>query len=99
MAYRVRTQFYRFKNQEYVLAARTLGAGLCADIQAYLPQRSRNDNHHRRFDNTRLIFTESTLSYLGIVNFNGALQTSLGTMLANGQGYLATDPHIILFLP
>lgn len=25
-AYRVRTQFYRFKNQEYVMAARTLGA-------------------------------------------------------------------------
>ena len=23
--------------------------------------------------------------------------TSIGTMLGNGQGYLKTDPHIILF--
>lgn len=98
MAYRVRTQFYRFKNQEYVLAARTLGA------------RDRRIMFKHIFPNAlgtiitqavliipSTILSETILSYLGIVNFNGQNITSLGTMLANGQGYLGTDPHIILF--
>jgi len=97
-AYRVRTQFYRFKGQEYVLAARTLGA------------KDRRLMFRHIFPNALgtiitssvlvipgVIFTESTLSYLGIVNFNSSTITSLGTMLANGQDYLNTDPHIILF--
>lgn len=97
-AYSVRTQFYRFKNQEYVLAARTLGA------------RDRRLMFKHIFPNSlgtlitssvlvipSAIFTESVLSYLGIINFNGKGLTSLGTLLANGQQYLSTDPHIILF--
>ncbi len=98
MAYRVRTQFYRFKNQEYVLAARTLGAGTLRLIFRHIyPNALGTIITTAVLIIPGVIFTESTLSYLGIVNFNGALQTSLGTMLANGQGYLATDPHIILF--
>ena len=97
-AYSVRTQFYRFKNQEYVLAARTLGA------------RDRRLMFKHIFPNSlgtlitssvlvipSAIFTESVLSYLGIINFNGKGLTSLGTLLSNGQQYLSTDPHIILF--
>ncbi|NLZ89375.1 MAG: ABC transporter permease [Clostridiales bacterium] len=97
-AYRVRTQFYRFKGQEYVLAARTLGA------------RDRRIMFRHIFPNALgtiitssvlvipgVILTESILSYLGIVNFNSQTTTSLGTMLGNGQGYLSTDPHIIFF--
>ena len=94
----VRMQFYRFKNQEYILAARTLGA---------------KDNRlmfRHIFPNAigtiitgsvlvipSVIFSESTLSYLGIVNFDSLTTTSLGTMLANGRGILSTDPHVIAF--
>ena len=44
-----------------------------------------------------VIFSESMLSYLGIVNLETSSLTSIGTMLSNGQGYLITFPHIILF--
>ena len=70
---RVRTQFYRFKNQEYVMAARTLGASDKRIIWKHI------------FPNTlgtiitssvliipSVIFSESMLSYLGIVNLGGS---------------------------
>ncbi len=98
IAYRVRTQFYRYKNQEYVLAARTLGA------------KDKRLMFKHIFPNTlgtiittsvlvipQTIVTESVVSYLGIISFNTSTAISLGTMLASGQGYLASDPHIILF--
>ena len=44
-----------------------------------------------------VIFLESSLTYLGIVNLDSSTMTSVGTMLANGRQYLSTDPHIILF--
>jgi oligopeptide transport system permease protein len=98
MAYRVRTQFYRFKNQEYILAARTLGAGDFRLIFKHIfPNALGTIITTAVLVIPGVIFAESTLSYLGIVNFNGANQTSIGTMLTNGQGFLATDPHIILF--
>jgi oligopeptide transport system permease protein len=96
-AYRVRTQFYRFKNQEYVLAARTLGASDARIMWKHI------------FPNTLgtiitasvltipgTIFTESMLSYLGIINFNTGNITSLGTILSIGQQYMTTYPHILI---
>jgi oligopeptide transport system permease protein len=98
MAYRVRTQFYRFKNQEYVFAARTLGAKDRRLIFKHIfPNAMGTIITTAALIIPGVIYTESILSYLGIVNFNGANQSSIGTMLSNGQGYLATDPHIILF--
>ena len=44
-----------------------------------------------------VIFSESSLTYLGIVNLDSSTMTSVGTMLANGRQYLQSDPHIILF--
>ena len=44
-----------------------------------------------------VIFSESTLSYLGIINLQTSALTSVGTMLSQGQGYLQSYPHIILF--
>ena len=95
-AYRVRTQFYRFKNQEYVLAARTLGANDARIMFKHI------------FPNTLgtiitasvltipgTIFSESSLSYLGIINLEQGTTTSLGTMLATGQQFMTTYPHII----
>ena len=44
-----------------------------------------------------VIFSESSLTYLGIVNLQTSGLTSIGTMLASGQAYLSSYPHIILF--
>lgn len=94
----VRTQFYRFKHQEYVLAARTLGA------------RDGRLMFRHIFPNSLgtiitssvlvipgVIGTESMLSYLNIVNLEGSGTTSVGTLLSSGQSALSTFPHILLF--
>lgn len=97
-ASRVRTQFYRFKNQEYVMAARTLGA------------RDRRIIWKHIFPNTLgtiitssalaipgVILTESTLSYLGIVKLGTAETTSLGTLLSDAEGIWINYPHLMFF--
>lgn len=98
MAGRTRMQFYRFKNQEYVLVARTLGA------------RDRRIMFKHIFPNAigtlitssvlvipSVIFSETSLTYLGIIDLNTGNLTSVGTLLAKGQTFLFTYPHIILF--
>ncbi len=97
-AYRVRTQFYRFKNQEYVMAARTLGA------------RDRRIIWKHIFPNTLgtiitssalvipgVINSESMLSYLGIVKLGSAKTTSLGTLLADASSKWTSNPHLMIF--
>ncbi|MCE5236501.1 MAG: ABC transporter permease [Clostridiaceae bacterium] len=97
-AYSVRTQFYRFKNQEYILAARTLGAkDMRLMFKHIFPNAIGTVITSSALSIPGVILSEATLSYLGIVNFNSKDLTSLGTMLDNGQGYLATDPHILMF--
>ncbi len=97
-AYRVRTQFYRYKNQEYVLAARTLGASDKRIMWKHIfPNTLGTIITSSVLTIPATIFSESMLSYLGIINFNNKGITSLGTMLSNGQGYLQNYPHIILF--
>ena len=94
----VRTQFYRFKNQEYVMAARTLGAKDARVIWKHI------------FPNTLgtiitssvlaipgVIFSESMLSYLGIVNLGSSTMTSLGTILSAASGPWKEKPHLMLF--
>ena len=44
-----------------------------------------------------MIFSESMLSYLGIIDLNTSSMTSIGTMLSNGHDCLRTYPHVILF--
>ena len=93
----LRTQFYRFKKQEYVLAARTLGARDARLMFKHIfPNSLGTIITSSVLQIPGVILSESVLSYLGIANFNSQNMTSLGTMLANGQGTLATDPHIIL---
>ncbi len=96
-AYRVRTQFYRYKNQEYVLAARTLGANDARIMWKHIfPNTLGTIITSSVLTIPATIFSESMLSYLGIVNLNSDAITSLGTMLSNGQAYLRSYPHIIL---
>ena len=94
----VRTQFYRFKNQEYVMAARTLGAKDARVIWKHI------------FPNTLgtiitssvlaipgVIFSESMLSYLGIINLGSSTITSLGTLLSDASDIWTSTPHLMLF--
>lgn len=98
MASRTRMQFYRFKGQEYVLAARTLGANDRRLIFKHIfPNALGTIITGSVLSIPGVIFSESMLSYLGIINLETSSLTSIGTMLANGQGYLSTFPHIILF--
>ncbi|MGN1002449.1 MAG: ABC transporter permease, partial [Oscillospiraceae bacterium] len=94
----VRAQFYRFKGQEYVLAARTLGAKDSRLIFRYiLPNASGFIITASVLTIPGTIFSEATFSYLGIVNLNSKTMTSLGSMLENGQQTLSTYPHCVFF--
>ena len=98
IAYRVRTQFYRFKNQEYVLAARTLGASDKRLIFRHiLPNGVGTIITGTVLILPNVVYSESMLTYLGIVNLETSGHTSIGTMLSHGQTYMSTNPHILLF--
>ncbi len=98
MASRVRTQFYRFKGQEYVLAARTLGAKDSRLMFKHIfPNSLGTIITGSILVIPGVIFSESTLSYLGIINLDSSSITSVGTLLANGQGQMQNYPHIIFF--
>ena len=95
---RVRTQFYRFKGQEYVLAARTLGAGnLRLMFKHIFPNTLGTIITSSVLVIPNVIFSESMLSYLGIVNLSGTTMTSIGAMLSDGQAVLSSFPHVIFF--
>ncbi len=98
MAHTTRMQFYRFKNQEYVLAARTLGA------------KDRRLMFKHIFPNAigtlvtscaliipSMIYSETNLTYLGIINLATGNITSVGTLIAAGQQALSSAPHVALF--
>lgn len=94
----VRTQFYRFKNQEYVLAARTLGASDKRIITKHIfPNAIGTIITSSVLVIPNFIFSESSLSYLGIINLASANTTSVGTLLAGGNAYLQQYPHIIFY--
>ena len=98
MAARVRMQFYRFKGQEYVLAAKTLGAKDGRVMFKHIfPNSLGTIITGSILVIPGVIFSESSLSYLGIINLETSSLTSVGTLLSQGQGYLSTHPHIILF--
>ena len=94
----VRMQFYRYKNQEYIMAARTLGAKDSRLMFKHIfPNALGTIITSSVLVIPSVIFSESSLTYLGIVNLEGSGQTSVGTMLANGRAQLQYFPHIILF--
>ena len=98
MAGRTRMQFYRFKNQEYVLAARTLGASDARIMFKHIfPNALGTLITSCVLVIPSVIFSETSLSYLGIINLNQGDMTSVGTMLANSKTYLVQYPHMVLF--
>lgn len=94
----VRMQFYRFKNQEYVLASRTLGANdLRIMFKHIFPNSLGTIVTSTVLVIPGMIFSETSLSYLGIINLSTGSLTSVGTLLAAAQPYLVNYPHMILF--
>lgn len=93
----VRTQFYRYKNQEYVMAARTLGAGDRRIIWKHIfPNALGTLITSSALVIPSVIFSESMLSYLGIVNLGGANMTSLGTLLSEASTLWIQHPHLMI---
>lgn len=94
----VRAQFYRFKGQEYVMAARTLGAKDRRLIFRHiLPNAAGFIITTSVLTIPGVIFSEANMSFLGIINLQSSSVTSVGTMLNNGQSTLSTYPHCVFF--
>ncbi len=92
---RTRTQFYRFKGREYVLASRTLGASDTRLIFKHiLPNALGTIVTSTVLMIPSLIFTEASLSYLGLGLQGG---DSFGLILSQNQTYLESHPMLILF--
>lgn len=97
-ASRVRTQFYRFKNSEYVMAARTLGASDRRIIMKHIfPNSLGTLITSSALVIPNVIFSESMLSFLGIVNLGGSETTSLGTLLSDASAIWTNYPHLMIF--
>ena len=106
MAGTTRMQFYRFKNQEYVLAARTLGASDGRIMFKHIfPNGLGTIVTRVALVIPAMIYSETSLSYLGIINLEAGNTTSVGTLISAGQksimanaGYVALFPCMFLVL-
>ena len=91
-----RMQFYRFKNREYVFAARTLGASDKRIMFKHI------------FPNTlglivtglalavpQFVFTEASFAFLGIIEYANA--TSIGMLIQRGQQTMQIHPHLLIY--
>jgi len=89
-----RSQFYRYKRREYVLASRTLGAKDSRLIFKHiLPNSIGPIVTGAVMMIPGIIFSEATISYLGL-GLQGL--TSLGVALSEVQAYIYTDPYLII---
>ena len=94
-AARTRTQFYRFKGREYVLASRTLGSSDFRLIFKHiLPNSLGTIITSSVFMITSVIYSEASLAYLNL-GLQGV--HSFGVMLADNQQYISTSPNLIVF--
>lgn len=85
-----RSQFYRYRGREYVLASKTLGARSSRLIFKHiLPNAIGTIVTRSVLMIPSTIFTESTISYLGLGLTN---LDSLGVILSKNQAFLSTNP-------
>ena len=98
MASLTRKQFYRFKNREFVLAARTLGASdrrlmfkhifpnslgtIITSVALVIPS---------------VINSETQMTYLGIINLQEFAGTSIGTLMSQGNAAMTVAPHAMFW--
>ena len=92
----IRSQFYRFKDREYVLAARTMGISDRSIIFRYiLPNSLGPIITSTMIAVPSAIFTESFLAYIGLGL--QAPEPSIGVLLSEGQKVLLNYPFQSLF--
>jgi oligopeptide transport system permease protein len=98
MAALTRKQFYRFKGQEYIMAARTLGASDGRLMFKHIfPNAIGTMITSCALVIPGVISSETSLSYLGIINMTEVTGTSIGTLMASGQTAMAAAPHAMLY--
>lgn len=94
----VRSQFYRYKGHEYVLAARTLGAGDRRIIFRHiLPNAIGPVITQAVLMIPSVIFSEASLAYLNIIDFTYGEIASVGSLLSSGQSCMTTAPFVLIF--
>jgi oligopeptide transport system permease protein len=91
-----RLQFYRFKNREYVLAARTLGASDARIMFKHiLPNTLGLIVTSYALAIPAFVFTEASFSFLGIINYQDAV--SVGLLIDQGQQAMQSYPYLLFF--
>ena len=90
-----RTQFYRFRGREYVLASRTLGASDARLIAKHIfPNGLGTIITAEVLVIPGVIFSEANIAYLGLGLQN---VSSLGVILSDNQKWLSGHPYLLLF--
>lgn len=90
-----RTQFYRYRGREYVLASRSLGSSDSRLIFKHiLPNSMGTIITSSVLMIPSTIFSEATISYLGL-GLKG--MSSLGVILSDNQSQLTVHPYLLIF--
>ena len=98
MAALTRKQFYRFKGQEFVMAARTLGASDRRLMFKHIfPHAIGTIITSCAMVIPGVISSETSMTYLGIVNLSTFAGTTIGTLLSQGNAAVTTAPHAMLW--
>ena len=98
MAALTRKQFYRFKGQEYVLAARTLGASDWRLMFKHIfPNSLGTIITSCALIIPGTISSETNMTYLGIINLSELVGTSIGELMSMGQRAMTSAPHAMFF--
>ncbi len=97
VARQTRTQFYRFKNREYVLASRTLGAKDRRLIFRHiLPNSAGTIITSSVLIIPSVMYTEASIAYLGLGLSN---QVMFGVILSDAKNYYMGDKTFLLIIP
>ena len=98
MAALTRKQFYRFKSQEFVYAAKTLGASDWRLMFKHIfPNSLGTIITSCALVIPGVIGSETSLTYLGIVNIKSFAGTSIGVLMSQGQAAMTTSPYAMFF--
>ena len=98
MAALTRRQFYRFKGQEFILAARTLGASDRRLMFKHIfPNGIGSIITSCALVIPGVIGSETSMTYLGIVDLSAFAGTTIGTLLSQGNAVVTTSPHAVLY--
>ena len=93
-----RKQFYRFKSLEFVMAARTLGASDNRLMFKHIfPNAIGTIITSCALVIPGVINSETSMTYLGIVNLSDVFGTTIGTLLSQGNAAVTTAPHAMLW--